>query len=257
MIDDLRAGGESAHHGAESINNINSAFAQFSFYQLQDTVARLGSDPPTSLLVIGCDTGREFAFIARICARVSALDISIGPLHAAAREHARLGLFGDVVLFDGQSIPYPDKSFDVVLAHHVLHHIGDPAPVLSEMWRVCRREMVIHEPANTKMRRLILALGLRPYVEEDAARVHDFSIASLMTFANAHEASLTYSLHFYPKPLGRTPQRWHRVVDQLGLRPMAVWSLKVLNHLAGSMIGTKITATFKRAALNGAEARVV
>jgi SAM-dependent methyltransferase len=145
-------------------------------------------------------------------------------------------------------------SFDVVLAHHVLHHTSDPVPVLSEMWRVCRREMVIHEPADTTIRRMILALGLRPRVEEDAAKVHDFSVASLMSFALNHQASLTYSLYFYPKPLGRAPQRWHRVVDQIRLRPFTIGSLRLLNRLAGPVIGTKITASFQRAPFSGAEA---
>jgi SAM-dependent methyltransferase len=37
------------------------------------------------------------------------------------------------------ALPYPDGSFDVVHAHQVLQHLGDPVAALAEMRRVCRR----------------------------------------------------------------------------------------------------------------------
>jgi ubiquinone/menaquinone biosynthesis C-methylase UbiE len=246
VLDDRRRAEETFAHFAQPLERLDSAFTDLTYFQLLLMLERLAQDPPTSLLVIGCDTGREFGLLAGLCNRISALDISFKALEAAAREHARLGLDGDVVLFDGHSLPYGDESFDIVLAHHVLHHIPDPTPMLSEMWRVCAREMVVCEPALTRVRRAVLALRLRPRTEQDGMRVHNFSISNLKSFAASHHAIFSYSLYFYPKPQSTTPQRWHRVVDRLRLRRITLTLLRGLNRIAGSAIGTKVTASFQR-----------
>ncbi len=48
--------------------------------------------------------------------------------------------------FDGNKIPYHEKSFDVVIAYHVFHHTPDPASALSECARVARRVVIFVEP---------------------------------------------------------------------------------------------------------------
>lgn len=53
----------------------------------------------------------------------------------------------EVLLFDGQTIPMPDKSVDVAMAAFVLHHTTDQAAVLREMMRVARRRVVVFEDA--------------------------------------------------------------------------------------------------------------
>jgi len=50
-----------------------------------------------------------------------------------------------VRLFDGQSLPYPNKSFDVVLLVDVLHHTTDPVLLLREAVRVATRALVIKD----------------------------------------------------------------------------------------------------------------
>ncbi|GAA3623631.1 methyltransferase domain-containing protein [Kineosporia mesophila] len=44
----------------------------------------------------------------------------------------------DLVVGDVHDLPLPSGSFDVVHAHQVLQHVGDPVQALREMIRVCR-----------------------------------------------------------------------------------------------------------------------
>jgi ubiquinone/menaquinone biosynthesis C-methylase UbiE len=52
--------------------------------------------------------------------------------------------------YDGKRIPYPDKSFDVVILADVLHHETNPDHLLAECARVSRRLVVVkdHKPAG-------------------------------------------------------------------------------------------------------------
>ena len=49
------------------------------------------------------------------------------------------------VLYDGHVIPFPDNSFDVVIASFVLHHVPQQLSLLCELKRVCRRSLIIVE----------------------------------------------------------------------------------------------------------------
>ncbi len=59
-------------------------------------------------------------------------------LEAARREAVsaiqpfRMGL----VLAEARALPFPDGAFDLVISNSLLHHIGDPTPVLDEIARV-------------------------------------------------------------------------------------------------------------------------
>jgi len=48
-------------------------------------------------------------------------------------------------LIDGKKLPFPEKSFDVVLISYVLHHSEDPTLLLKEAKRVARDKIVIYE----------------------------------------------------------------------------------------------------------------
>lgn len=54
-----------------------------------------------------------------------------------------------VIVYDGQHIPFPDKSFDVSLLITVLHHIPDPETAVREARRVTRRHVVVVEDLYT------------------------------------------------------------------------------------------------------------
>jgi SAM-dependent methyltransferase len=87
-------------------------------------------------LDVGCGPGTLTAELARRLgpAAVAAVDPS-PPLQTAARE--RLPQV-DVRLAAAERLPFPDGSFDVVLAQLVVHFMDDPVAGLREMSRVAR-----------------------------------------------------------------------------------------------------------------------
>jgi ubiquinone/menaquinone biosynthesis C-methylase UbiE len=97
--------------------------------------------PGLSLLDVGCGPGTITCDLARLVApgAVVGLDAAEGVVAEARREadRARLSSVAFVVgdLFD---LEFDDASFDVVHAHQVLQHVGDPVGALREMRRVCR-----------------------------------------------------------------------------------------------------------------------
>ncbi|MGW7435231.1 methyltransferase domain-containing protein [Streptomyces sp. NPDC054849] len=99
--------------------------------------------PGMSVLDVGCGPGTITADLAELVApggRVTAVDAAEDVL-AQARAHAQERGLGAVVSFgtaDVHALDFPDDSFDVVHAHQVLQHVGDPVQALREMRRVCR-----------------------------------------------------------------------------------------------------------------------
>ena len=48
-----------------------------------------------------------------------------------------------IVVGEGESIPYTDKTFDVVIANHMLYHVPDRKKALAEIWRVLKDKGVL------------------------------------------------------------------------------------------------------------------
>jgi SAM-dependent methyltransferase len=68
-------------------------------------------------------------------------DLSLQGLDVLPRAESHI----PVQVFDGEHIPYADKSFDVVLFVDVLHHTRDAMALLREAVRTARRALVIKD----------------------------------------------------------------------------------------------------------------
>jgi ubiquinone/menaquinone biosynthesis C-methylase UbiE len=69
---------------------------------------------------------------------ITLTDLSDGMLDAAWRNLVPLGRNFKFEQMDAQSIPYGDKTFDAVIANHMLYHVPDRDKALHEIKRVLK-----------------------------------------------------------------------------------------------------------------------
>jgi 2-polyprenyl-3-methyl-5-hydroxy-6-metoxy-1,4-benzoquinol methylase len=97
--------------------------------------------PAMQILDVGCGPGTISADLAALVpeGRVVAVDHAPMIVDQARRTATERGLTNvEVAVADVNALEYADDTFDVVHAHQVLQHVGDPVQALREMRRVCR-----------------------------------------------------------------------------------------------------------------------
>jgi SAM-dependent methyltransferase len=97
--------------------------------------------PGMTVLDVGCGPGTITADLAALIApgrltasEVSADALALAQAEAASREQRNI----DFAVSDVHALGFPGGSFDVVHAHQVLQHVGDPVQALREMRRVAK-----------------------------------------------------------------------------------------------------------------------
>jgi len=102
--------------------------------------------PGIDLLDVGCGPGTITVDLAARLApgRVVGIDPASDAIDAARSAADEAGVSNlELGTGDVYALDHPDDSFDVVHAHQVLQHLGDPVAALREMRRVCRPEGVV------------------------------------------------------------------------------------------------------------------
>lgn len=102
----------------------------------QTLVGLIGSC--ASLLELGVGTGRIALPTAQAGGLVAGLDISAEMLTLAAQRAKATEIELALICGDAQQLPFPDQSFEAVLAVHVLHLLPDWRSALSEIVRVLK-----------------------------------------------------------------------------------------------------------------------
>ncbi len=107
---------------------------------------QLGLRAGDRVLDAGCGAGRHAYEAARLGAEVVAFDLDLAELKevrqlvAAMREAGELATGGDAapVNADALHLPFPDASFDRLVASEVMEHISDDTGAATELARVLR-----------------------------------------------------------------------------------------------------------------------
>lgn len=123
--------------------------ARVSLHQLYNTNRQGWADwvfeqyalkPRQTILELGCGSGgmwRGKAGRLPDNIRLVLSDLSEGMLRSARKATGDMG-FIDYRVIDAQDIPFPDGSFDIVIANHMLYHVPDISKALSEITRVLK-----------------------------------------------------------------------------------------------------------------------
>jgi SAM-dependent methyltransferase len=89
---------------------------------------------------VGCGEGRLWEASPRLLAGtpITLVDLSAGMVAAAVDRIGRLvpGPVAVGAVADVEQLPFPDRSFDAIVANHMLYHASDPASAVAEIARL-------------------------------------------------------------------------------------------------------------------------
>jgi SAM-dependent methyltransferase len=88
------------------------------------------------VLEVGCGAGVDLARFARGGAAVTGVDIASSAIDLARANLEQQGLRGELEVANGEQLPFPDGSFDLVYAHGVVQYTSDPKRLVEECRRV-------------------------------------------------------------------------------------------------------------------------
>jgi SAM-dependent methyltransferase len=91
-----------------------------------------------SVLEVGCGAAIDLARFARGGAEATGVDLSPSAIDLARANFSQQGLQGRFEIADGEHLPFPDNSFDLVYAHGVVQYTADPQRLVDECRRVLK-----------------------------------------------------------------------------------------------------------------------
>jgi SAM-dependent methyltransferase len=116
-------------------------FGQIANYisgEAENFVTGLDLKPGTQLLDVACGTGNSAIPAAKAGAKVTGVDIATNLLEQAKKRAAAEHLEIRFEEGDAEQLPYPDRSFDVVLSMFGAMFAPQPERVAAEFLRVCK-----------------------------------------------------------------------------------------------------------------------
>src|SRR5438270_4495773 len=90
------------------------------------------------VLEVGCGAGVDLARFAKGGADVTGVDVSRPAIDLARANFEQQRLRGEFRVADGEQLPFPDDSFDLVFAHGVVQYTPNPQRLVNECRRVLK-----------------------------------------------------------------------------------------------------------------------
>lgn len=164
---------------------------------------RLGIGPGTSVIDVGCGAGRHSFEAYRRGADVIAFDQNAAELADVDTMLQAMGQSGQapasakaqVVVGDALALPYPDGTFDCVIASEILEHIPDDASVIAELIRVLRPGGSLAVTVPRWLPERICWLLSDEYHANDGGHIRIYRAAQLRAKVEARGMRFTHSQH--------------------------------------------------------------
>lgn len=122
---------------------------------LDELTARIPFD---SLLEVGCGEGEVLRHLTTAnpdVVQATGCDVDPGIVAEARQNNPQ----ADLLVASVERLPFPDASFDLVVAAEVLEHVADPYQALREIARVSRRYALLSVPREPLWRGLNMLRG--------------------------------------------------------------------------------------------------
>jgi ubiquinone/menaquinone biosynthesis C-methylase UbiE len=120
---------------------------------LSEIVKRSGVTKNHRVLDVATGAGFLAIEFAKTAQTVIGSDLTRNMLMKAIEKQEISGLDNTgFLLSDVESLPFPDKSFDIISCRFAFHHFPDPRKALTEMKRVCKKRMVIVDGVSSEER---------------------------------------------------------------------------------------------------------
>ncbi len=139
------------------------------------------------VLDIGCGAGVEVVRFARGGAATIGADLSPNAVALTAQNLGYQGLRAALVTADGETLPFPDASFDYVYAHGVVQYAANDTAVVAECYRVLRPggTALFQVYNRVSWLNLLSAVMRVPLEHEDAPVLRRYSIAEFRRLLRA------------------------------------------------------------------------
>lgn len=113
------------------------------------------------VLDLGCNIGYGTEVVGSAAKKITGVDVSPSSIEAAKRRYADRDF--DFMVIDGETLPFDDNSFDMIVSCQVIEHISDYDQFLYEIIRVLKPDgIVCFTTPNAAIR---LDPGMEPWYE--------------------------------------------------------------------------------------------
>ena len=137
------------------------------------------------MLEIGCGRGVGLSTVSKLCRpdSLTGVDFDQALLEVARQRLTTRAIDADLVYGDVLALPFPDESFDAVLALHVVDAVADQQRALAELHRVLRPGgraiFQVPVPEQPRLRATLAGAGF----DTEIVRGDDFGADAVDTYA--------------------------------------------------------------------------